>query len=84
MRRCNLACAYCNEYDAVSAPVPLQAMLRRVDLLAGLGTSAITISGGEPLMHPELDAIVARVRERGWSPRSSPTAITSRRSGSRA
>jgi len=65
MRRCNLACAYCNEYDSVSAPVPLQAMLRRVDLLAGLGTSAITISGGEPLMHPELDAIVARIRERG-------------------
>ena len=65
MRRCNLACRYCNEYDAVSAPVPLEVMLRRVDLLAGLGTSAITISGGEPLMHPDLDAIVARIRERG-------------------
>lgn len=65
MRRCNLACRYCNEYDAVSAPVPLPVMLRRVDLLAGLGTSAITISGGEPLMHPDLDAIVARVRGRG-------------------
>jgi MoaA/NifB/PqqE/SkfB family radical SAM enzyme len=65
MRRCNLACRYCNEYDAVSAPVPLEVMLRRVDLLAGLGTSAITVSGGEPLMHPELDAIVARIRKHG-------------------
>jgi MoaA/NifB/PqqE/SkfB family radical SAM enzyme len=65
MRRCNLACAYCNEYDAVSAPVPLEAVLRRVDLLAELGTSAVTVSGGEPLMHPDLDAIVARIRERG-------------------
>ena len=65
MRRCNLACRYCNEYDAVSAPVPLDSMLRRADLLAGLGTSAITISGGEPLMHPDLDSIVARIRERG-------------------
>jgi MoaA/NifB/PqqE/SkfB family radical SAM enzyme len=64
MRRCNLACRYCNEYDAVSAPVPLDLMLRRVDLLAGLGTSAITVSGGEPLMHPDLDVIVARIRER--------------------
>ena len=45
MRRCNLACRYCNEYDSVSAPVPLDVMLRRVDLLAGLGTSAVTISG---------------------------------------
>jgi len=65
MRRCNLACRYCNEYDAVSAPVPLEVMLRRVDRLAELGTSAITISGGEPLMHPDLDRIVARIRERG-------------------
>jgi len=24
MRRCNLACAYCNEYDDVSTPVPLE------------------------------------------------------------
>ena len=62
MRRCNLACAYCNEYDAVSQPVPLEIMLRRVDKLADLGTSMITVSGGEPLMHPELDAMIARMR----------------------
>ena len=24
MRRCNLACAYCNEFDATSKPVPLE------------------------------------------------------------
>ena len=30
-----------------------------------LGTSMITVSGGEPLMHPELDAMIARMRERG-------------------
>src|SRR5258705_856719 len=65
MRRCNLSCAYCNEYDAVSQPVPLEVMLRRVDKLAELGTPAITISGGEPLMHPELTSIIARIHERG-------------------
>src|SRR6185369_4256684 len=53
VRRCNLACTYCNEFDAVSAPVPLPEMLHRVDLLAGLGTTIIAISGGEPLLHPE-------------------------------
>ncbi|MBD0327334.1 MAG: radical SAM protein, partial [Pyrinomonadaceae bacterium] len=53
MRRCNLACGYCNEYDKVSEPVPLEVMKRRLDHLAALGTSIITISGGEPLMHPE-------------------------------
>ena len=26
MRRCNLACTYCNEFDDVSTPVPLEEM----------------------------------------------------------
>jgi MoaA/NifB/PqqE/SkfB family radical SAM enzyme len=65
IRRCNLDCAYCNEYDKVSNPVPLDAMLRRIDKLADLGCSIITLSGGEPTLHPDLDAIIARIRERG-------------------
>ncbi len=65
MRRCNLACAYCNEYDDFSKPVPLETLYQRLDRLAGLGTSIITISGGEPLLHPELDLAIARVRQRG-------------------
>jgi MoaA/NifB/PqqE/SkfB family radical SAM enzyme len=65
MRRCNLSCAYCNEYDDVSKPVPLDEMVRRIDHLARLGTSIITISGGEPLLHPDLDEIIARIRHHG-------------------
>ena len=65
MRRCNLSCTYCNEYDAISKPVPVEIMRRRIDKLADLGTSMITISGGEPLMHPELDAMIAHTRRRG-------------------
>jgi MoaA/NifB/PqqE/SkfB family radical SAM enzyme len=64
IRRCNLACTYCNEFDAVSAPVPLAEMLRRVDLLIELGTTIITISGGEPMLHPQLDEIIAHIRRR--------------------
>jgi MoaA/NifB/PqqE/SkfB family radical SAM enzyme len=64
-RRCNLSCAYCNEYDDHSAPVPTVDVLRRVDLLAGLGTSIVTMSGGEPLLHPDLDEIIRRVRRHG-------------------
>jgi MoaA/NifB/PqqE/SkfB family radical SAM enzyme len=65
MRRCNLSCAYCNEYDEVSQPVPLAEMERRIDDLGRLGTSIITISGGEPLLHPELDDIIRRIRKVG-------------------
>lgn len=65
MRRCNLACKYCNEYDDFSKPVPLELMFTRVDKLGDLGTSVVTISGGEPLLHPELDQIIGRIRKNG-------------------
>ncbi|SDF59535.1 radical SAM protein [Terriglobus roseus] len=65
MRRCNLACTYCNEYDDHSAPTPLDEMLRRIDHLGRLGTTVITISGGEPLMHPDLDEVIKRIRKTG-------------------
>jgi len=65
IRRCNLACGYCNEYDDFSPPVPIEALLRRVDLLASLGATIITLSGGEPLLHPELDALLRHIRRHG-------------------
>jgi MoaA/NifB/PqqE/SkfB family radical SAM enzyme len=64
-RRCNLSCTYCNEFDDFSKPVPVAEMLRRIDLLADLGTSIISFSGGEPLLHPELDDLIVRIRQRG-------------------
>ncbi len=63
IRRCNLACTYCNEFDDFSKPVATDLMLRRVDKLKELGTSVVTISGGEPLLHPDLDDIIHRMHE---------------------
>ncbi len=40
-------------------------MIRRIDRLADLGTSIISFSGGEPLLHPDLDDLIARIRRRG-------------------
>ena len=65
IRRCNLACKYCNEFNDFSKPVPTELMFKRVDKLGELGTSVVTISGGEPLLHPELDAIISRIRHHG-------------------
>jgi MoaA/NifB/PqqE/SkfB family radical SAM enzyme len=65
IRRCNLSCAYCNEYDKVSNPVPTAEMLRRINLLAALGTGIITFSGGEPLLHPDLDEMIQHIRAHG-------------------
>jgi MoaA/NifB/PqqE/SkfB family radical SAM enzyme len=65
IRRCNLSCTYCNEFDDFSKPVPTEEMFRRIDGLGAMGTSVVTISGGEPLLHPDLDAIIARIRKNG-------------------
>src|SRR6202051_3731291 len=65
MRRCNLACTYCNEFDDVSDPVPIEEMERRIDELGRLGTSVITLPGGEALLHPDLDRVIQRIRKTG-------------------
>ena len=65
IRRCNLSCTYCNEYDDFSPPVETGIMVARLNRLADLGTRIITFSGGEPLLHPDLDQLIATVRRRG-------------------
>lgn len=65
IRRCNLACKYCNEFDDFSKPVPTELMFRRVDKLGEFSTAVVTISGGEPLLHPDLDQIIRRIRQNG-------------------
>src|SRR5438094_6951230 len=65
IRRCNIDCGYCNEYDKISAPVPTDVMNRRIDKLKALGTSVVAFSGGEPLLHPDLDALIRRIRRLG-------------------
>jgi MoaA/NifB/PqqE/SkfB family radical SAM enzyme len=60
-RRCNLACGYCNEYDDVSSPVPTEVLKAQIDHLASFGTLVITLTGGEPLLHPQLDEIIKHI-----------------------
>ena len=64
-RYCNLECAYCHEYDKVSQPVPIAELLARIDALARLGTQIVTLTGGEPLSHPDHDEVVRRIRSHG-------------------
>ena len=65
IRRCNIDCGYCNEYDKVSEPVPTSTMLERIDHLAKLDASVVSFSGGEPLLHPDLDDLIGRIRSHG-------------------
>src|SRR5690349_19141871 len=67
-RRCNLSCGYCTEYDKVSPPVPTATLRERIDHLARLRAVFVTFTGGEPLLHPDLPALVAHARARGLIP----------------
>src|ERR1700686_4910526 len=65
IRRCNIDCGYCNEYDKVSAPVAIDLMRQRIDKLADLGTAVVAFGGGEPMLHPDLDQMIRHIRGRG-------------------
>lgn len=66
IRRCNLSCGYCNEFDEHSDPVPFEVLKRRIDKIAELGTLAIELTGGEPLLHPELPRLIAYATQKGF------------------
>ncbi len=61
-RDCNLACAYCNEYAPGAPHVPVDELMQRIDRLDKLGVLVYDILGGEPLMHPQLPALVAHIK----------------------
>src|SRR5262249_5748905 len=65
VRRCNLSCSYCNQFDSTSEPVPTWVMTRRIQRLLELRSPVITFTGGEPLLHPDLPLLVAQVRRGG-------------------
>lgn len=65
-RRCNLACAYCIEYDHVSPPVPFEALRERLEELRRLRTWAVCLTGGEPTLHPRLAELVGEMRRLGF------------------
>ncbi len=66
IRRCNLACGYCNEYTRTGDPVPLEELKRRIDAAYELGSLAIEFTGGEPLLHPQIADVVRYATKRGF------------------
>lgn len=65
IRRCNIDCGYCNEYDTDSKEVDIEIMLDRVRQLGRLGATLITISGGEPLLHSRIEDIIREIKKTG-------------------
>jgi MoaA/NifB/PqqE/SkfB family radical SAM enzyme len=66
IRRCNLSCGYCSEYDKVSDPIPVEVLENRLRKLRSLGTFGISLTGGEPTLHPSLPQLIRKCRELGF------------------
>lgn len=58
LRKCNLSCRYCNEFDKTSAPLSLDLLKKRAQKLKELGTFSINLTGGEPTLHPQLAELI--------------------------
>lgn len=64
--QCNLNCAYCEDFGARRnaqniPPLPLDEALRVLRVIR-TATDQVILTGGEPLLHPQIDALVARAR----------------------
>jgi len=66
IRRCNLSCSYCSEYDKVSDPIPIEILEQRLRKLKSLGTFGISLTGGEPTLHPHLPNLIRTCRKLGF------------------
>lgn len=63
IRRCNLSCGYCSEYDKTSDPVPVEVLEAQLRKLKELGTFGICLTGGEPTLHPDLPRLIRTCRQ---------------------
>ena len=59
--RCNYKCVYCRTGNegAVYGELPFADYLRMARVLVSLGITKIRLTGGEPLLHPQMPEIVA-------------------------
>ncbi|HSS45204.1 MAG TPA: radical SAM protein [Thermoanaerobaculia bacterium] len=66
IRRCNLSCGYCSEYDKTSEPIPFDLLEARLEKLRRLRTWTVCLTGGEPTLHPRLPDLVHAMRRLGF------------------
>ena len=67
-RRCNLRCRHCysdSENRAYAGELTTEEGFALLDDLADFGIPVLLLSGGEPLMRPDLFALIAHARSRG-------------------
>lgn len=63
--RCNLSCLHCANSSGEPCPDELttEEILSLIDTLSGMGVTRIVLTGGEPLLHPDLYAIIDHAKK---------------------
>lgn len=63
---CNQNCRYCWQDKSEARFSDTKSLFAQIDLALRLGLTKPILIGGEPLLHPELEALIKRLQERGF------------------
>lgn len=64
--RCNAACGFCDIWQQPSPLLREEDVARNLDDLRRLGVRIVDFTGGEPLLHPRMDRLLAMAKRRGF------------------
>ena len=65
---CNLKCQMCNHWRSNSTTLDIKILENLVTELAFLGCKRIHLTGGEPMMYPELPRLLSHIKKQGIRP----------------
>jgi len=64
--RCNAKCGFCDIWERPSPYVDLETAENNLDDLKALGVKVIDFTGGEPLLHRDIDKLLAMAKAKGF------------------
>lgn len=64
--RCNASCGFCDIWERPSPYVTLEQVSANLNSLKKIGVKVIDFTGGEPLLHRELPAILEMAKDHGF------------------
>jgi MoaA/NifB/PqqE/SkfB family radical SAM enzyme len=64
--RCNASCGFCDIWEKPSPYVTEENVFQNLSALKKLGVKVIDFTGGEPLLHQQIDKFLAKAKEMGF------------------